>query len=195
MDDLASIDRRALEGVRGTVRRTPLENISSLAKGRLGDPNIIPLWFGEGDLPAPAFIGEAMARAVAEGHVFYTHQNGVPELRQALSDYMTGLNARPVAAERICVTTGAMHALMMAVRLVAEAGDNIIVIDPVWPNLAGATRLAGAEPRSVRMDPGPGGWTLDLGKVAAAMDGRTRAVFFASPGNPTGTGRRLASKT
>ena len=38
----------------------------------------------------------------------------------------------------------------------------------------------------MRMDQGPAGWTLDLDKLAAAMDERTRIVFFASPGNPTG---------
>ena len=52
--------------------------------------------------------------------------------------------------------------------------------------MGGAARLAGAEVRSVRMDHGPDGWSLDLDKLAAAMDDRTRAVFFASPGNPTG---------
>ena len=57
----------ALTGVRETIRRIPLENISSLARGRLGDPSIIPLWFGEGDVPTPAFIGEAMMRAVQAG--------------------------------------------------------------------------------------------------------------------------------
>jgi aspartate aminotransferase len=61
----------------------------------------------------------------------------------------------------------------------------------VWPNTGGMARLVGAQVRSVRMDHGAGtgemgGWTLDPDKVVAAMDARTRAVFFASPGNPTG---------
>ncbi len=79
-----------------------------------------------------------------------------------------------------------MHALMMCVQMTAGAGDNIIIVDPVWPNTGGAARVAGVEVRSVRMDLGQSGWTLDLEKVAAAMDRKTRLVFFASPGNPTG---------
>jgi aspartate aminotransferase len=79
-----------------------------------------------------------------------------------------------------------MNAIMLALQLICEAGDNIIAVDPVWPNTGGMARLLGAEVRSARMDHGQGGWRLDVGKVAAAMDGRTRAVFFASPGNPTG---------
>jgi aspartate aminotransferase len=176
----------ALAGARESLRRMSLENISTVAGAAIGDPSIIPLWFGEGDLATPAFVGEAMARAVRAGQTFYTFQNGIPELRQTLADYLTGLNQRPVQADRITVTGGGMAAIMLSVQLVAETGDNIIVIDPVWPNIAGMTQLVGAESRSVRMDLGPDGWSLDLDKVAAAMDERTRAVIFASPANPTG---------
>lgn len=177
---------QALEGARALIREIPLENISGLAAGRFGDPSIIPLWFGEGDVPAPAFIGEAMARAVAAGHVFYTHQNGIPELRGALADYLSGLGRKPVGPERITVTFSGMNAIMLAIQLACEVGDNLIAVDPVWPNAGGMARLVGAEVRSVRMDHGQGGWTLDPDRLAAAMDARTRAVFFASPGNPTG---------
>lgn len=176
----------ALHNAREAILRIPLENISSLAGGAFGDPEIIPLWFGEGDLVTPAFIGAAMMRAVADGHVFYSHQNGIPELRKALADYLTGLNRTPIGPERITVTTSGMNALMMAVQLIANDGDNIIVIDPVWPNMGGMAQLAGVHVRSVRMDQGPQGWTLDLDKLAGAIDARTRGVFFASPGNPTG---------
>ncbi len=176
----------ALDGARAQIRSISLENISSLAVGRLGDKDLIPLWFGEGDVAAPAFIGEATSRAIAAGHVFYTHQNGVPELREALAGYLSGLGQRPVGPERITVTASGMNAIMLAIQLVCEAGDNIIAIDPVWPNTGGMARLVGAEVRSVRMDHGPDGWSLDPGKLAAAIDDRTRLVFFASPGNPTG---------
>ena len=182
----AAASPTALDGVRPLIRGLPLENIATVAGPALGDPDIIPLWFGEGDLPTPAFIGEAFAKAVRDGHTFYAQQNGVPELRQALADYLSGLNQTPVAPDRITVTGSGMSAIAMAVQAIAGEGDNIVVIDPFWPNLAGAARLVGAEARSVRMDHGPGGWSLDPDKVAAAMDERTRGVFFASPGNPTG---------
>jgi len=178
--------RFALSGARESLRRMSLENISTVAGPAIGDPSIIPLWFGEGDLATPPFVGEAMARAIQAGQTFYTFQNGVPELRQTLADYLSGLHRTPVQADRITVTGGGMAAIMLAVQLIAESGDNIVVIDPVWPNIAGMTQLAGAEARSVRMDQGPEGWSLDLDKVAAALDARTRGVIFASPANPTG---------
>jgi aspartate aminotransferase len=176
----------ALAGVRDGIGDIPLDNIARLAKDRLGDPDVLPLWFGEGDVAAPAFIGEALARAIADGHVFYTHQNGVPALRAALADYLTGLGGRPIPPDRITVTAGGMNAILFGLQLGCGPGDNVIVIDRVWPNAAGAARLLGAEVRPVRMDMSQGGWRLDLDKVAAAFDRRTRALFFASPGNPTG---------
>jgi aspartate/methionine/tyrosine aminotransferase len=181
-----SDDPLALAGVASAIRRLSVENISSLAKGALGNPGVIPLWFGEGDIPAPAFIGEAMARAVADGHVFYTHQNGIPPLRTALADYLTGLGGRPISPDRITATTSGMHAIMMAVRLTAGAGDSVVVIDPCWPNAAAITEVLGVGVRSVKMDHGRAGWTLDLDKVRRAIDSTVRAIFFASPGNPTG---------
>ncbi|MBV8593025.1 MAG: pyridoxal phosphate-dependent aminotransferase [Caulobacteraceae bacterium] len=176
----------ALGGLRPSIGAVPLENISSLARAGLGNPDIIPLWFGEGDLPAPAFVGEAMARAVAEGQVFYTYQNGVPALREALSDYLTGLGSTPNPVERITVTTSGMNAIQLALQLTLGPEDSLLVIDPVWPNAAGMAGLIGAGVRRVRMDFGDDGWTLDLAKVARAMDGTVKAVVFASPGNPTG---------
>ena len=147
---------QALDGARAHIRDIPLENIAGLAKDRFGDTSVIPLWFGEGDVPAPAFIGEAMGRAIAAGHVFYTHQNGIPELRETLATYLSGLGARPVGPERITVTASGMNAIMLAIPLVCETGDNIVAIDPVWPNTGGMARLLGAEVRSVRMDARPG---------------------------------------
>src|ERR1700722_18386633 len=107
----------ALSGARADLRRIPLENIAGLARGAFGDPSIIPLWFGEGDVPAPAFIGEAMSRAIAAGQVFYTHQNGIPGLRRALADYLPGFARQPIAPERITVSFSGMNAIMLAIQL------------------------------------------------------------------------------
>ena len=182
----AASPAHALAGAASHIRNIPLENIAGLAKEAFGDPSIIPLWFGEGDLTAPTFIGQALMAAIEAGHVFYGHQNGAPPLRTALADYLTGLGSRPISPERITVTQSGMNAIMLAVHLITTGGDNIIVIDPVWPNMAGMAQLAGVQVRSVRMDPGPAGWTLDMDRLSAAIDERSRGVFFASPGNPTG---------
>ena len=70
--------------------------------------------------------------------------------------------------------------------MILVAGDNVIVVDPVWPNIKGIAQAAGAEVRTVQMDLGEDGWSLDPDKVTALVDGKTRLFNLASPGNPTG---------
>ncbi len=176
----------ALDGIREHLRRMPVENIAELARNAHRMPDLIPLWFGEGDLPTPRFAADAVARALAEGKVFYTQQNGVMELRVALAEYLTGLGRTRIPAERVTVTAGGMGAILLAVSLVLNPGDSVAIVDPVWPNIAGAVRMVGGVPRSVPMDLTPAGWQLDLAKLEASFDRTTKAVFFASPGNPTG---------
>jgi aspartate/methionine/tyrosine aminotransferase len=57
----------------------------------MGNPEVIPLWYGEGDLPTPEFIGAAASAALRAGHTFYTYKAGLPELRATLADYATRL--------------------------------------------------------------------------------------------------------
>ncbi len=177
----------ALHDIRARIAGISLDNISNIAKQAFDpDFDVLPLWFGEGDLSTPALVGDALHQAIRDGHTFYSHQNGILPLREALTDYYNSLYPLALAPDRFTITPGGMQAIMLAVQLLVDAGDNVVVIDPVWPNLGGMVKVAGGQVRSVRMDLGPEGWTIDVAKVRAACDGRTRAIFFASPGNPTG---------
>ena len=153
-----------------------------------GRDDLIGLWVGEGDLPTPGFICEAAAAALGAGHTFYAPKRGLPELRQAIVDYQAGLyRVPPVDIERVSVTPSAMNAIMIAMQILIDAGDNVPCVSPVWPNIYAAVRTLGGEVRHVNLDSGPdGGFALDMERLMAAVDGRTRAVFVASPGNPTG---------
>ncbi|WP_157221017.1 pyridoxal phosphate-dependent aminotransferase [Flavisphingomonas formosensis] len=176
----------ALHDILPRIAGIPLENIANIARQAFDRDTIIPLWFGEGDLATPDFIGDATLAGIRAGHTFYSYQNGIPELRRTLAEYHNDLLGTALFPERITVTSGGMPAIMLAIQMLVGAGDNVIVIDPVWPNIAGAVQVVGGEVRSVRLEQGAQGWQLDVDKVARACDARTRAIFFASPGNPTG---------
>ena len=153
----------------------------------MGDPAVIPLWYGEGDLPTPAFIADAASAALRAGHTFYTYKAGLPELRATIAEYQSGLYARPTGPERILVTSSAMTGLMLVSQTLIDAGDNLVIVAPVWPNIAAAVSVMGGEPRLVALDPLPaGGWRLDIERLLAACDERTRGIFVNSPSNPTG---------
>ena len=80
-----------------------------------------------------------------------------------------------------------MNALMLVAQTLIDPGDNLVIVAPVWPNIAAAVTIMGGEPRLVSLDPRPdGGWRLDLERLFAACDGRTRGIFVNSPSNPTG---------
>ncbi len=185
-DEAISEKAEIMRAISPSVGRIPIEDIFSFASGHEVPDNLIALWYGEGDLPTPDFIGDAAADALRAGKTFYPPQNGVPQLRQALSQYLTGLHARPVERQEVTITVGAMDAILLALLIIVEAGDNVIVVDPVWPNIKGIAQAAGAEVRTVQMDLGEDGWSLDPDKVEALVDGKTRLFNLASPGNPTG---------
>src|SRR6266576_6074331 len=173
--------------VRDAIRDLRVSRIAEISALGMGDPTVIPLWYGEGDLPTPDFIGAAATAALAAGHTFYTYKAGLPELRAAIAEYLSGLHQRPVAAERVLVSSSGMTALMLMAQALIDEGDNLVILAPVWPNIAAAVTVMGGEPRLVSLDALPGGgWRLDPERLFAACDSRTRGIFVNSPSNPTG---------
>jgi aspartate aminotransferase len=174
-------------GIRPAIAALPASKIGEVAAVGFGDPAIVPLWFGEGDLPTPSFIGDAAIAALRDGQTFYTHKRGIPALRQAIADYLTRLHEKPVGAERVVVTSAGMSAIMLACQILVEPGDNIVIVSPVWPNINASVEALGGEARAVPLTATPeGGWRLDIERVTGACDERTRAIFVNSPSNPTG---------
>src|SRR5215212_1983939 len=161
--------------------------IAEVAMSVFGDPDVVPLWFGEGDLVTPDFVREAAGKALQAGETFYTWQRGLPELRAALSAYTERLYGIKCGPERISVTTGGMQAILLCCQMLLDPGDNIVIVSPIWPNITSAAKLVRGVPKYVALDRKPdGAWKLDLQKVFDAVDERTRAIFVNSPGNPTG---------
>src|SRR5258708_7297355 len=128
------------------VAESGIVEVFNYGRNRQG---LIPLWVGEGDLTTPDFIAEAARLSLARGETFYTYQRGIPELRETIARYMTRVyGAAPGGGafdpEHFFVTVGGMHALQIAMRLIAGPGDEIIIPTPAWPNFEGAIALAGA---------------------------------------------------
>lgn len=148
---------------------------------------VMPLWAGEGDLPTPEFIRKEAERGLAAGETFYTWQRGIPELRQALARYMQRLIGTPHDPERFFVTGSGMQAIQVAVGLVLDPGDQIIIPSPAWPNIVTAAGVRGAIPLEIPMPFKDGRFDLDLEAIEqAAKDPKTRAIFINTPSNPTG---------
>jgi aspartate/methionine/tyrosine aminotransferase len=175
-----------LPGVRPAIEHLPESHIVAVWQLGFEVEDVVGLWVGEGDLPTPKFICDAAARALAAGETFYTYKRGLPELRQAIAAYHERLHGRPVDLERVIVTSAGMSALMLAIQALMGPGDNGIVVSPTWPNAAAAMRIVGADMREVALEATPSGWRLDPERLEAVCDENTRAIYIATPGNPTG---------
>lgn len=176
-----------LAPVRPGVLAIETQQIMQVSVLGMDDPEVIPLWYGESDVPTPGFICDAAAAALRAGQTFYTYKWGLPELRETLAAYTAGLYGADVSAGRITVTSSGMTGIMMVMQALVGAGDNVLMVDPVWPNAASAAEVMGGEVRRVSLQPNAqGDWHLDLDRLFDAADDRTRLIFVNSPGNPTG---------
>jgi aspartate/methionine/tyrosine aminotransferase len=175
-----------VEHLRHEAAVAPESGIVAVMNHGRRQEGVIPLWAGEGDLSTPDFIRNAASNGLDNGETFYTWQAGIPELRQALSDYYRRHFSTELPAEHFYVTGSGMHAIQLAIQATAGAGDEVIYLSPAWPNFAAAAGVAGSTPVPITQDFTGNGWTLDTQKISNAITPRTKALFINTPSNPTG---------
>lgn len=170
---------------RDAVRALRSSQIREVANVGFGVPDVLPFWFGESDQITPQFIRDAASQALSEGATFYTHNLGIAPLREALAGYVSRLHGE-TRASQVAVTSAGVNALMLAAQLVVGAGDRVVAVTPLWPNLVEIPKILGATVETVALEYGEQGWTLDTDKLLAALTPGTRMLLVNSPNNPTG---------
>ena len=175
-----------LQSIRTSIQNMEHQKIGAVARLGLGNPDVIPLWFGESDVPTPGFIIDAAKKAMDNGFTKYGDQRGHPHLRAALKSYTDNLYNIDVDIDRISAISSGMASIMIAVQCLVNNGDNVVAISPIWPNILHTVEIMGGHNKFARLDLTERGWTLDLDKLFATVDDRTKAIFIASPGNPSG---------
>ncbi|MFD0666513.1 pyridoxal phosphate-dependent aminotransferase [Ramlibacter sp. MAHUQ-53] len=171
--------------MRHAIQNLEASKIREVANAGLGRSDVLAFWFGESDEATPDFIREAAIASLRAGETFYAHNLGLPELRAALAAYTTRLHG-PVDAGRIAVTSGGVSGLMLAVQALVDAGDEVVAVTPVWPNLTAQPLIMGAALRTVSLKPVGGAWVLDLQALLDAVTPATRLLVLNAPNNPTG---------
>ena len=170
---------------RATVRSLAASKIRELFNSGLGRSDILPFWVGEPDEPTPEFIRKAGMDSIAAGETFYTHNLGIPEIRDALSAYLGRLH-RGFGSREVAVTSAGVNALMLATQLLVDPGERVVEVVPLWPNLQEIPRILGAHVDTVALKFSPSGWKLDLNELIQKLKPDTRALYLNSPNNPTG---------
>ena len=172
--------------MRPTIAQLPGSKIRDVANAGLGRPDVLAFWFGESDEVTPIEVRQAAADSLLHGETFYSHNLGMPALREALRSYTAGLHGDP-GPDRIAVTSSGVTALMTAMQLLVDADDEVVVVVPVWPNLPAQPAILGAQVVRVPLAPdATGAWRLDLDRLLAAVTPTTRVLLLNAPNNPTG---------
>jgi len=169
---------------RPSIRSLASSKIRELFNEGFG-ADLLPFWVGEPDEPTPEFIRRAGLDSINAGETFYTHNLGIPELRGALSAYLSRLHVR-VPQESIAVTSAGVNALMLVSQLLVDPGERVVEVVPLWPNLQEIPKILGAHVTTVALEFSRAGWRLDLDRLLDSLTPGTRAVYINSPNNPTG---------
>ncbi len=171
--------------MRTAIHDLEASKIREVANAGLGRGDVLAFWFGESDEETPDFIRDAAIDSIRRGETFYSHNLGLPELRAAVATYMSRRHPQ-IDANRIAVTSGGVNALMLAVQALVDAGDEVVAVTPVWPNLVAQPAILGARVRCLPLAPVDGQWKLDLDALRAAVTPATKLLIVNSPNNPTG---------
>jgi len=149
---------------------------------------LVSLMRGEPDLPTPAHIVEAAAKALAAGRTMYADQRGEPKLREAIAIKLLRDNSLQYEpATEILVTTGGTFGIYAALAAMLNEGDGVLVPDPVYDAYLSPIRLTGGVPIPVQSTIENGRFTLKIEALEAAWTPACRALLLNTPWNPTGT--------
>ena len=136
------------------------------------------------DFGWPDAILEAAAKAVKEGSNQYAPSRGLPALREAVAAHYNRHYGQNLAADHVCVTSGATEALGAAILATVSPGDEVIILTPAYDSYAPMVRRGGALPREVALQPPE--WRVERAELERAVTPKTRAIIFNNPQNPTG---------
>ena len=150
---------------RAAVRALTASKIRELYNEGIGRADILPFWVGEPDEPTPGFIRRAGVASIEAGEVFYSHNYGIPELRDALGSYLNSLHNKQFHGDQLAITSAGVNALMLASQLLIEPGDDVVEVVPLWPNLQEIPKILGATVRTVALRFQQAGWRVSGGSV------------------------------
>ncbi len=172
--------------VRPDISLLEQNGITGIAFPRMNDPSVIPLWFGEGDMVTPEFIRNAAKSALDNGHTFYNHTRGIPELRLAVREYLNELYGVNLNEDRVSIPGSSMLCVTIAAQMALNKGDDALIVSPHWPNIRATYAVTGANIVTVRQRETKIGWELTADEIMAAVTPRTKSIYVNSPCNPTG---------
>ena len=154
----------------------------------IGDENVFDFSLGNPSVPAPGFVREELENLLlntpSEKLHAYTSAAGDPGVRVAIAEYICSTFGYPADSKHIYMTAGAAASLTVTLNAIVEAGDEVIVIAPYFPEYKVFAEKAGA--RFVAVDSEADTFQINADALYDAINKNTKAVIVNSPNNPTG---------
>jgi aspartate aminotransferase len=147
--------------------------------------DIIHLEIGEPDFPTPQNIIDEGKKALDEGWTHYGPSQGLPELREAIAEYISETRGIQVSPANVCVTPGGKPIIFFPMLALLGEGDEVIYPNPGFPIYESMIRVSGATPVPVPLVE-ERGFSFDLDVFRKSLTPRTKMVVLNSPQNPTG---------
>ncbi len=147
--------------------------------------DVIVLSVGDPDFATPDAITEAAIAALRSGDTHYTSVAGVEVFRDTIAKRYRPEFGEEICADNVLVTSGAQNALFIASMCITEKDDEVIVLQPMYVTYEATVRASGAILVPVVLDESSG-FRLNADHLKAAITPRTKAIYFATPSNPTG---------
>ncbi len=169
------------------IKETPIMEIANFGRSysKKTGKEVYAAWFGEGNKPTKKIIFNETIKSLNNGKTFYTYQNGLPKIREALSNYMNDVFDLNTIPENHSLVTGGMLGIKIICDMLIEKGDEVVIVGPVWPNIRSSVILKQGKIKEVNLKLSDK-WYLDFEELFSAISNKTKMVFINSPSNPTG---------
>jgi aspartate/methionine/tyrosine aminotransferase len=147
--------------------------------------NIIHLEIGEPDFDTPQNIKEAAVKALYAGYTHYVPAAGIPELREAIAEYISKTREIPVDPEEVVVTPGAKPIIFFTILACVNPGEEVLYPNPGFPIYESVIKFVGAKPVPIPLKE-ENDFRIDHEYVKEKITEKTKMIILNSPENPTG---------
>ena len=147
--------------------------------------NIVHLEIGEPDFDTPHNVVEAGVDALRKGWTHYGPSAGLPELREAIAEYVSRTRGVKVASDQVLVVPGGKPIIFFTILSFIDEGDEVIYPNPGYPIYESMIRYVGGRAVPIRLRE-ERDFSLDVDELASLITGRTKLIILNSPQNPTG---------
>lgn len=147
--------------------------------------DVVHLEIGEPDFDTPKNIKEAASRALNAGYTHYTPSAGIPELRQAIADYISTTRNIPVSPEEVVVTPGAKPIMFFSILALVNPNEEVLYPNPGFPIYESLINFVGAKPVPIPLKE-ENDFSIDSEYVKKMITKKTKMIIINSPENPTG---------